>query len=74
MDNATITGQAFLLKILSKEKSSKGNNWTWEDYVNGPVSESFADTVCSIAGCWCYDNRSSRVRFYTNGRHERWSR
>jgi len=70
--NANDVGGAFLAEIMSTQKANRGGNWTWERYVDGPVSDSFVNTVCSMAGCWCQDANSSRVRFYTNNRHDRW--
>ena len=87
MVDAFALGQAFMLAIretkqraiqkkkqldLREEKQSSGSKWTWEQYVDGPLSDSDVDTITRLAGCWCYDNKVSQVRFYTNQNHERW--
>ena len=71
--NERDVGGAFLAEIMSTHKANGGRNWSWERYVNGPVNDSFVDTVCSIAGCWCENSNASSVRFYTNNGHGRWS-
>ena len=72
MDAFTM-GMAFRTEIQSTQSVNRGLKWTWERYVDGPLSTSFVNTVCDTAGCWCYDNTSTSVKFYTNSNHNHWA-
>ena len=71
MADVTALGTQFMRDIQMKKQNS-GSQWTWERYVKGPLSASDADDISRIAGCWCYDNEASEVRFYANQNHPRW--
>lgn len=69
MDTRRIAAQ-FALEILEKRK--RGGRWSWEHYINGPISDAQTREIESLVGCWCYDNDADAVRFYTNSNHPRW--
>lgn len=61
-------GRAFYVEIEAVKRAS-GGRWTWERFLPGPIDDSFANLICEFAGCWCYDNNATKVRFYTNQNH-----
>jgi len=71
MDNSIALAELFFNEIMTKKLSS-GNRWTWEKFVKGPIDNDDTDDIMRIAGCWCYDNTVSKVKFYTNQDHPRW--
>jgi len=64
----------FQRQIRKIQMESFGENWTWENYMEGPISSEDAELVMGIAGCWCEDASKQSVKFYTNQSHPSWLR
>ena len=55
-----------------ERKTNGYGNWRWEHLVQGPLDKEVCNFISEACGCWCYDNKTNPVRFYTNHNHPTW--